>query len=164
MSVGLDSIGQWLISLRYFTWLSPDHLYWAMIPMSVWGACGFNMILYLAAMESVPESLYESATIDGASPARQFFSITLPLIWDVLSISIVFLVIGGMKAFETVWLLTNQRPTTGAHVIATRLVQTMFSEYKVGEATAIAVLLFVMVFLITGATLRLMRRESVEMS
>jgi len=150
-------------SFRTFTWLSPDHLYWALVPMSIWGACGFNMVLYLAAMENVPESLYESATIDGATPWRQFWAITMPLIWEVLAISIVFMVIGGMKAFDMIWLLTNQQPTTSTHVISTRMVQTMFWEYKVGEATAIAVLLFFMVFLGTAATLRVMRRERVEM-
>jgi raffinose/stachyose/melibiose transport system permease protein len=114
-------------------------------------------------MENVPESLYESATIDGASPWRQFWSITVPLIWEVLAISVVFMVIGGMKAFDMIWLLTNQQPTTATHTISTRMVQTMFWEYKVGEATAIAVILFFMVFLGTAATLRVMRRERVEM-
>jgi raffinose/stachyose/melibiose transport system permease protein len=161
--VGLSAAGAWLQSWNGFAWLSPDHLYWAVIPISVWGACGFNMVLYLAAMESIPESYYEAARIDGASQWRQFWTITLPLIWDILSVSLVFLIIGGMKAFETIWLLTNQRPQTDNHVVATRMVQTMFSEFNVGEATAIAVLLFLMVFVGTGATLRLMRRETVEM-
>src|SRR5262249_6763486 len=98
-----------------------------------------------------------------ASPARQFFQIALPLMWEVLTISMVFLVIGGMKAFEVIWLLTNQLPTIDEHVISTRMVQTMFNEFKVGEATAIAVILFLMVFLFSAATLRLMRRETVEL-
>jgi ABC-type sugar transport system permease subunit len=81
----------------------------------------------------------------------------------VLAISIVFMVIGGMKAFELIWLLTNQRPATENHVIATRMIQTMFNEFRVGEAAAIAVLLFLMVFLGSAATLRVMRREAVEL-
>jgi hypothetical protein len=107
-----------------------------------------------------PESYYEAATIDGATQWRQFWTITLPLIWDILAISIVFLIIGGMKAFEIIWLLTNQRPQTDNHVIATRMVQTMFNEFNVGEATALAVLLFLMVFVGSAATLRGMRREN----
>ena len=151
-----------LETFQGFAWLSQEHLYWALVPMSIWGACGFNMLLYLAAMEGIPHDLYEAAEIDGASAWRQFWTITLPLIWDVLSISIVFSIIGGMKAFEGIWLLTNQRPTTETHVIGTRMVQAMFNEFNVGEATAIAVLLFLMVFFGTAATLRLMRRETVE--
>lgn len=159
---GFSWLGAPLESFADFAWLSQDHLYWALIPMAVWGACGFNMILFLAAMESIPQTLYEAAEIDGASAWRQFRTITLPLIWDVLAIAIVFMVIGGMKTFEVIWLLTNQTPTTETHVIGTRMVQAMFSEFKVGEATAIAVLLFLMVFFGTVATLRVMRRERVE--
>lgn len=160
--IGIGSAGAWLQGFAGFAWLSQDHLYWALIPMSIWGACGFNMILFLAAMESIPSSLYEAAEMDGARPWRQFWSITLPLIWDVLSIAVVFMVIGGMKTFEVIWLLTNQAPTTEVHVIGTRMVQTMFAEFKVGEAAAIAVLLFLMVFFGTVVTLRMMRRETVE--
>ena len=149
------------IVMREITRL-PGTVYTALVPMSIWGACGFNMLLFLAAMESIPQSLYEAADLDGASAFRQFWTITLPLIWDVLSIAIVFMVIGGMKAFEVIWLFTNQRPVTEVHVVGTLMVQDMFTEYKVGEATAIAVLLFLMVFFGTAATLRLMRRESVE--
>jgi raffinose/stachyose/melibiose transport system permease protein len=145
-----------------FAWLAQDNLYWALIPMSIWGAAGFNMILFLAAMESIPQSMYEAADLDGASAWRQFWSITIPLIWEVLSISIVFMIIGGMKAFEVIWLLTNQAPTTDNHVIGTRMVQAMFNEFKVGEATAIAVLLFLIVFFGTTSTLRAMKREAVE--
>ncbi len=150
-------------SMANFTWLEPKHLYWALIPISVWGTVGFNMILYLAAMEGIDQSFYEAATIDGASKWLQFWTITIPLIWDILAISIVFLVIGGMKAFDVIWLLSNQRPQGDAHVIATRMVETMFTEFRVGEAAALAVLLFLMVFVGSAVTLRGMRREAVEM-
>jgi raffinose/stachyose/melibiose transport system permease protein len=159
----VNGLGLWMSAIRHFPWLSPDNLYWALIPISIWGACGFNIVLYLAAMESVPQDFYEAATIDGASPVTQFFTITIPLIWDVLAISIVFMVIGGMKAFDLIWLLTNQRPPTESHVVATRMIQTMFDEFRVGEAAAVAVLLFLMVFLGSAATLRIMKRDTVEL-
>lgn len=160
VNAALAAVG--FTSFKNFAWLAPNHLYWALVPMSVWAACGFNLVLFLAAMQNVPGELYEAAEIEGASHWRQFWTITLPMIWDVLSIAIVFMVIGGMKAFEVIWLLTNQRPTSDNHVIATRMVQVMFSEFRVGEATAMAVLLFLMVFLGSSATLRLMRREAIE--
>ena len=151
-----------LSSFDGYAWLSADHLYWALIPMSVWGACGFNMVLYLAAMQGVPSELYEAADLEGASSWHQFWTITLPLIWDVVIISIVFLIIGGMKAFDVIWLLTNQRPTTANHVIGTRVVQTMFNEFNVGEATAMAVVLFVLVFICTAISMQFSRREAIE--
>ncbi len=161
-SIGLESLGAYFQSFEGFAWLSQDHLYWALVPMSIWGGCGFNMILFLAAMESIPQTIYEASEIDGASPWRQFWTITIPLIWPALSIAIVFMVIGGMKTFEVIWLLTNQLPTTKTHVIGTRMIQAMFNEFRVGEAAAISVLLFLMVFFGTAVTLRLMKRETVE--
>jgi raffinose/stachyose/melibiose transport system permease protein len=162
-SVGLHAPGGWFLGFRNFAWLSQDHLYWALVPMTIWGACGFNMILYLAAMESVDTSLYEAAAIDGASAGQQFFLITIPMIWEVLTISAVFMVIGGMKVFDQIWLMTSQEPTTTTHVIGTLMVSTMFGEFKVGEATAIAVILFVLVFFGTIAVMRLMKREPLEL-
>ena len=161
-AAGLGGIGGWLEGFMGFAWLSTEHLYKAIVPISIWGVCGFNVILLLAAMESIPQRLYEAAEIDGASHWRQFWTITLPLIRNVLAIAMVFMVIVGMKAFEMIWLLTDQRPATQTHVIGTRMVQAMFSEFKVGEATAIAVLLFLMIFYGAAVTLRLMTRERVE--
>jgi raffinose/stachyose/melibiose transport system permease protein len=146
-----------------FAWLSQDHLYTALVPMSVWAGFGFNFVLYLAAMEAIPGELYEAAQLDGASPWQQFRTITFPLIWEVLSISTVFMIIGGMKAFETIWLLTDQAPGTQTHVIGTRMIQSMFTEMNIGQATAIAVLLFAMVFAMSVLALRVMRRDAVEM-
>ena len=160
--LGLAEVGAYLKGFEGFAWLSDKHLYWALVPMSVWGACGFYMILFMAAMESIPQTMYEAAEIDGASAWTQFWQITVPMIWEVLAVAIVFMVIAGMKAFQVIWLLTNQRPVTSTHVVSTRMVQAMFTEFKVGEATAIAVLLFLMVFFGTAVTLRLMKRESVE--
>jgi raffinose/stachyose/melibiose transport system permease protein len=137
-------------------------LYWSLIPLSVWGACGFNMVLYLAAMQNIPEDLYEAAEIDGASPWRQFWVITMPMIRTIFTVSLVFLVIGGMKAFEVIWLLTNQQPVTANHVVGTLMVQRMFQDFQIGEATAIAVLLFLVVFIASAVTMRLTRSESYE--
>ena len=145
-----------------FPWLSQEYLYWSLIPIAIWGACGFNMILYLAAMENVDSTLYDASSIDGASVWQQFFFITIPQIWESLTISAVFMVVGGLKAFEYIWLLTSQRPTSNSHVMTTYMVTTMFKDFRVGQATAIAVLLFILVFFGSLLTLRLMKRKSSE--
>lgn len=161
-AIGLHAAGAWFAGFDGYAWLSQDNLYTAIVPMSVWAGFGFNFILYLAAMEAVPAELYEAAELDGASPWQQFFVVTLPLIWEVLTVSVVFLVIGGMKAFESIWLLTNQSPGTSVHVVGT-LVLSKFTQMKVGESTAVAVLLFAMVSVATIAAMRAMRRETVEL-
>ncbi len=167
VNAGLVALGQvldnaWLQSFDGYPWLAQGHLYWALIPIYLWMACGFNLILYLAAMEGIDAQLYEAAELDGASRARQFFLITLPMIWEILVISAVFLVIAGLNAFEMIWLLTSQDPTTTVHTLGTLLVATMFKEFAIGRATAIAVVLFVLVFATSAAVMRGLRREAVE--
>jgi ABC-type sugar transport system permease subunit/ABC-type glycerol-3-phosphate transport system substrate-binding protein len=150
-------------SFQGFAWLSQSNLYLALLPIYLWMACGFNLVLYLAAMEGISPDLYEAADLEGASPARQFFTITLPLIWEVLVISAVFLVIGGLNAFEMIWLLTSQDPASGTHTLSTLMVSTMFQEFQVGRATAIAVVMFVLVLIGSAAVMRALKRDTVEM-
>jgi raffinose/stachyose/melibiose transport system permease protein len=152
----------WLRSFEDYPWLTPGHLYGALVPIYIWMACGFNLILFLAAMEGIDPQYYEAAQLDGAAPWRQFWSITLPMIGEVIAISAVFLVIGGLNAFEMVWLLTSQEPATASHTLGTLLVTTMFREFAVGRATAIAVVLFVLVLVGSAGALRLLRRESID--
>jgi len=152
----------WLQSFDNYPWLTPGHLYLALVPIYIWMACGFNLILFLAAMEGIDPQYYEAAQLDGAAPLRQFWSITLPMIGEVIAIAAVFLVIGGLNAFEMVWLLTYQDPATASHTLGTLLVTTMFREFAVGRATALAVILFALVFLGSAGVLRLLRREPTD--
>jgi raffinose/stachyose/melibiose transport system permease protein len=134
-----------LAGLANHPWLAPQYLYWSMVPIYIWMACGFNLVLYLAAMEGIDQDLYEAASIDGASRLRQFFCITLPQIKETIAVSAVFIVIGGLNAFDMIWLLTSQDPPTGSHTMGTLLVTTLFKEFQVGRATAIAVVMLVLV-------------------
>lgn len=158
---GLDN--EWLRGFDGYPWLAQAHLYRALIPIYLWMACGFNLVLYLAAMEGIDPQLYEAAELDGASRARQFFLITLPMIWEIIVVSAVFLVIAGLNAFEMIWLLTSQEPSTTAHTLGTLLVSTMFKEFAIGRATAIAVVLFILVFATSAAVMRGLKREVVEL-
>ena len=149
----------WLSSFAGYPWLSQDHLYRALIPIYIWMACGFNLVLYLAAMQGIDPELYEAAEIEGASASRQFFTITLPLIWDVLAISAVFIIVAGLNTFEMIWLLTSQDPISQSHVLSTLMVSTLFKEFAVGRATAVAVLMFVLVLVGSAALLRVMKQK-----
>jgi raffinose/stachyose/melibiose transport system permease protein len=152
----------WLQSFADYPWLSDRHLYAALIPIYIWMACGFNLILYLAAMEGIDPQLYEAAEIDGAPGWMQFFTITLPLIRGVIAISAVFLVIGGLNAFEMVWLLTSQDPAASVSTLGTLLVTTMFKDFDIGRASALAVILFALVLAGSAAVMRALRSEEVE--
>ncbi len=113
-------------------------------------------------MESIPETYYEAAKLDGATPAGQFRHITLPMIREVLTVGIVFFVLSTAKCFDAVWVMENQYPTKDSHVMATVLYQKIFTEYNVGYGAAVAVLLFAIVFGATLVTMRLSRREALE--
>ena len=167
VNAGLSGLGgafhwDWLRSFADYPWLSEEHLYGALIPIYIWMACGFNLILYLAAMEGIDPQLYEAAQIDGAPAWMQFFRITLPLIRGVVAISAVFLVIGGLNAFEMVWLLTSQDPSVSVSTLGTLLVTTMFKDFDIGRAAALAVILFTLVLVGSAAVLRVFRAENVE--
>lgn len=167
VNAGLVALGNsldadWLRSFAAYPWLAPANLYRSLIPIYIWMACGFNLILYLAAMEGIDPQLYEAAEMDGAPAWRQFFAITVPMIWEVLIVSAVFIVIGGLNAFELVWLLTSQEPNTSSHTLSTLMVSTMFLDFQVGRATAIAVMMFLFVLVGSAAVMRGLRREAID--
>ena len=139
-----------------------SHLLWAIVLMAVWSATGFYMVLFLAAMQNIPIDYYEAARLDGASALTQFRKITLPLMWDVLTTGIIFLVVGGLKFFDAIWVMENGRPGPATHTMATQMYSKVFTEYNVGYGTAIAVLLFLLVLMATLVSLRLLRRERLE--
>lgn len=142
--------------------MESGHLLRSIVPMMIWSATGFYMVLFLAAMENIPETYYEAARLDGASPTQIFFRITLPLIWDVLTTGIIFLVIGGLKVFDAIWVMENSRPSEKTHTLATLMYTKVFEEYNIGQGTAIAVLLFVLVLVATLLSFRLLKRERLE--
>ena len=152
----------WLRSFDGFPWLAQNHLYPALIPIYLWMACGFNLVLYLAAMEGIDPQLYEAAEIDGAPVWRQFFAITLPMIWEVVVISAVFLVISGLNAFEMIWLLTSQDPASASQTLGTLMITSMFKEFQIGRAAAVAVIMFLLVLTASAGVMRGLRREDPE--
>jgi raffinose/stachyose/melibiose transport system permease protein len=167
VNAGLAGLGgalhwDWLRSFADYPWLSEEHLYAALIPIYVWMACGFNLVLYLAAMEGIDPQLYEAAEMDGAPGWMQFFTITLPLIREVVAVSAVFLVIGGLNAFEMVWLLTSQDPSASVSTLGTLLVTTLFKDFDIGGASALAVILCTLVLVGSAAVLRGLRSDPVE--
>jgi N-acetylglucosamine transport system permease protein len=134
----------------------------ALVPMIVWSATGFYMVLFLAAMENIPETYYEAARLDGAGSFALFRFVTLPLMWDVLTTGIIFLVIGGLKMFDAIWVMENGRPSGQTHTMSTLMYAKVFVEYNIGYGTAIAVLLFLLVLAATLVSRRLLQRDRLE--
>jgi ABC-type sugar transport system permease subunit len=137
-------------------------LTWSLIPMIVWTATGFYMLLFLAAMQGIPETLYDAAKIDGASSPQQFRHVTLPMIWDTVVTGVVFLLVGGLKLFDQVWVIEQQQSRPDSNTLATLMYNKVFNEYQVGTGATIAVVLFGACLFFTLGVLKLYRREALE--
>ncbi|OBJ47028.1 carbohydrate ABC transporter permease [Mycobacterium sp. 1423905.2] len=142
---------------------------WAMASLclvSVWRSVPFATVVLLAAMQGVPETVYEAAKIDGASEVRQFVSITVPLIRSALSFVVVISIIHAFQSFDLVYVLTgaNGGPETGTYVLGIMLFQHAFSFLEFGYASALAWVMFAILLILTVVQLRITRRRSWEVS
>ncbi|MGN6724681.1 MAG: carbohydrate ABC transporter permease [Tepidisphaeraceae bacterium] len=135
------------------TWSKP-----ALVLMSVWGAGG-GMVLYLAALQDVPQELHEAAAIDGAGAWRRLYHVTLPAISPVLLFTAVTGLIGAMQYFAQAMVMTNGGPWDSTLFYSLNLFDTAFTEYRLGYASAMAWIMFLLVLLLTAAVLRISRRH-----
>jgi raffinose/stachyose/melibiose transport system permease protein len=130
-------------------WVKP-----ALILLSVWGAGGATVLL-LAAMKGIPRELYEAARLDGAGPVREFFAITLPAIRGELCVALTLTVIAALKTFDLVYVMTSGGPGTETTVPSYQVFRHAFLLGRVGTATALALVLTAIVFVVTVAINRL---------
>jgi multiple sugar transport system permease protein len=150
--VGIDG-PNWLASTF---WAKP-----AIILMAIWKGLGFSMILYLAAIQSVPRSLYEAAQLDGANGWQRFRTITLPMVRPVTFFLVVTNVIGGAQLFTEINIMT---PTGGPEYSTASAVwhiwRQAFKYQQMGYATAMAIVLGLLILVVTLIQFRLNRRNS----
>jgi sn-glycerol 3-phosphate transport system permease protein len=134
---------------------------WAMpglILMSVWRAAGYNMVIYLAGLQSIPEEIVEAATLDGASAWQLFWRITLPLLSPTTFFLIVTGIIASFKIFTAVAVMTQGGPLDSTQVFTYYIYQQGFMFFRAGYAAAVSTVFFVLLLLLTLAQLRLQRR------
>jgi len=98
---------------------------------------GLYVLLFVAAVRNVPESLYETAEIDGAGHFTKFFSITVPMVWDAVRANTLLAIIGSLKTFSLVFVLTNGGPNHASEVVSTYLYKAGFSSFEMGYAATI---------------------------
>lgn len=117
----------------------------AIIFVSGWRFAGFYMIIFFAAIRRIPRNIYEAATLDGAGPIRQFFTITLPLLRASMMTCVLLVVTGGFAGFDLFFTLTNGGPFHSTEVPATWIIRQGFNNNELGYATALTVILSVVV-------------------
>ncbi len=142
----------------------PDLALWCVLWVLLWGSVGFYLVLFNAAMSSIPKDIFEAAVIDGASRTSTFFRVTLPLLWDTIQTSWVYLAILSLDAYALVATMTvgPGGPNNSTQVMALQIAQNGFQFGRSGYASAMGVVLFFMTLVIAAVMLRATRRERIE--
>lgn len=149
-----------------FAWLGDKWSIFALLPPSIWAGIGFTIILLVAGILSIPSSLFESADIDGASQWDQFWLITLPLSWEQIKTSVVWIVMTTLNgSFVIVTIMTFEGGVDNAtQVMGSYLYLNAFKFGKFSYASAIGVLILILSLITTATLQRLMKRETIELT
>ncbi|TCV92829.1 carbohydrate ABC transporter membrane protein 1 (CUT1 family) [Luteibacter rhizovicinus] len=150
----LDGIG-----VAPIDWLGDPH--WSMptiILFAVWKNFGYNMIIFMAGLQAIPADLYEAARIDGASALRQFQHITLPMLKPTMVMVSILTVSGYFQLFAEPYVMTEGGPLQSTTSVLYLMYEEGFKWWNLGSASAVAFLLFIIMFAVTAVMLRLSRR------
>ena len=157
-AIGLDALER--------TWLAdPNLVLWSIVAVAIWSSVGFYMVIYLAAMQSIPSSFYEAAVLDGASRWTSFKDITFPLIWETVRTTMIYLGIAALDFFVLIQVMTGGGSTLSARraeVAALYLYNEAFGKSRWGYASAIGVVLLLLTLLLSVGLMRLTRRETYQ--
>jgi raffinose/stachyose/melibiose transport system permease protein len=132
--------------------------------VTIWQALGFTTILYLAALRTIPDEIYEAATMDGAGPIDRFRRITVPLLAPAVTVNVVLLMIFFMRLYEYVLVMTQGGPVRSTQTVAYLLVANAFERSKYGYGSAIAIVMLVVVGVISVALVAVLRRREQALS
>jgi len=141
---------QWIASLR---WAMPS-----IIILVVWKVVGYNMVLFLAGLTAIPAHLYDAAKIDGAGRWTQFRYVTLPMLSPTIFFILIISIIGSLQLFDEVFIMTRGGPANATSVLVHHIYKLAFSFFKIGEASAVAWILFMLIFLVTLVQFLLAKR------
>jgi N-acetylglucosamine transport system permease protein len=155
-AVGLDGLAR--------PWLGdPVFSFWCVALVLLWSNVGFYVVLFSAAMQSIPRDIYEAALLDGAGRATTLFRVTVPLVWDTIQVAWVYLAIIAIDGFAVVQIVTDGGPGFASDVVGLRLYKTAFTDAQFGYASTMGVAMFFLTLSVAAVFLRVTRRERVEL-
>lgn len=140
-AIGFNDLPLWLGDPA---WSKP-----ALVIMRVWQMCGYYMLMFLAGLQTIPESLYEAAEVDGASVWQKFIRITVPMLSNTTFVVAILLVIEALNMFESVFIMTQGGPLGSTSTIMYYIYEQGFINYNMGYASALAWIFFTIVMVIT---------------
>ena len=149
------------VGLRPVAWLSdPDIAIWSAVIANVWRGTAFSMILLYAGLLVIPRSLYEAASVDGATALKQFWYITLPQLRPILLINTILISIFTLNTFDLILPLTGGGPGRATEVLALYAYNTVFRNFDLSNGAVLAVLLLLISVVFTFFYVRLLPKES----
>lgn len=140
-AIGIENPPKWFVDY--------DASLYSIIMVYIWQQIGYTIIVYLAGLKSVPQDVYEAASIDGAGAVKQFIHVTVPMVSPTTFFLVIMGIIGSFKVFDHITLLTAGGPGNSSSVMAFYIYRTAFEEFRVGYANALAWALFVLIFAVT---------------
>lgn len=149
-SLGLENV-PWLGALPW-AWI-------AITVVTVWWTVGFNTIIFLAALQDIPNSLYEAAAIDGATETQKFFNVTVPLLRSVTVFIITITLIASANLFAQPFVMTRGGPAGGTESIIMRIYAEGFGAYRMGSAAAMSVFVAALLLILTALNFRIFGRR-----
>lgn len=159
---GLFNIILKLLGLPMRHWLtSSKEALGSIIIFSIWKYLGYNMIIFIAGLQNIPDAFYEAATIDGAGPLAKFFHITIPLLAPTIVFVVIYNTILALKVFDQVFVLTAGGPAGSSTVVVLELYEMAFLHYRFGYAASMAFVLFIFIMIITVVQYMVSRRWEV---
>tara|TARA_R110002051_G_scaffold325483_1_gene428133 strand:- start:7534 stop:8370 length:837 start_codon:yes stop_codon:yes gene_type:complete len=159
LNILLDGLG--LEALKQ-SWLgTPEGALFSIILVLVWQFSGYHMVIFLAGLQGIPDEILEAAAVDGAGPIRKFWYIVRPLLAPAITINLMLSIIGGLKIFDQVWVMTGGGPGGATHTLSTLLYRDAFQYGEFGTSIAMAIVLTALVALISGVQYRsLLKQEA----
>lgn len=141
----------------------PNIVIYSLIFALIWQAIGYYMVMYMASMASIPDSFYEAAGLDGADKVKQFFVITLPLIWDNIRTTLTFFVISTINlSFLMVQIMTSGGPNGQTEVFLSYMYKQAYTSSAYGYGMAIGVVVFSFSFILSAVINKITEREALE--
>jgi raffinose/stachyose/melibiose transport system permease protein len=142
----------------------PNTALWAIMAAFLWRFAGFNMVVYVAAIQALPREYEEQAVLDGAGRFQRFRQITWPLLWPQTFTLVLLTTLGSLRIFDMVWIMTEGGPSHATETVATDVYVTAFRFLQVGYAQAMAIVLLLLILLITVVEYRLLDRRAESVS
>jgi multiple sugar transport system permease protein len=148
-----------LVGIAPVPWLTSEHAAMAAVVLVyVWQQFGFSFLLFVGGLNNIPKEVHEAAALDGATGLRKHLSVTLPLLSPTLLVASVVGIINALQVFEQPYVLTDGGPGDSTRTVVMVIYETAFEQLRFGEASAVGVLLFVLVMAVTALQFRLSRR------